>query len=187
MRTFQTSKVGGRGRQGRHARLRFNDPKNPRNGRLCKQKIKAIKNTFFSNFPIFCRSHMQVHIPLEERKPLKKHFLCSYCGRSFSNSSNLTVHIRRYSSKCFTLPNTNPNQMLILFFLTDIPENDHSPVIFATPVSQDHLTYNVMCARTPERKSVILNLRHFIESFYSIVFIPILTGVCNVCGKGMYY
>lgn len=148
---------------------------------------KRSKNTFFSNFPIFCRSHMQVHIPLEERKPLKKHFLCSYCGRSFSNSSNLTVHIRRYSSKYFTLLITNPNQILILFFLTDIPENDHLPVIFATPVSQDHLTYNVMCARTPEKKSVILNLRHFIESFYSIVFIPILTGVCNVCGKGMYY
>lgn len=44
------------------------------------------------------RSHMRIHIPIEEREVINKH-LCSYCGRSFSNSSNLTVHIRRHTGE----------------------------------------------------------------------------------------
>lgn len=41
---------------------------------------------------------MRVHVPIEEREVVNKH-LCSYCGRSFSNSSNLTVHIRRHTGE----------------------------------------------------------------------------------------
>lgn len=41
---------------------------------------------------------MRVHVPVEEREVVNKH-LCSYCGRSFSNSSNLTVHIRRHTGE----------------------------------------------------------------------------------------
>lgn len=45
------------------------------------------------------RSHMRVHLPAEERPAINKKHLCPYCGRSFSNSSNLTVHIRRHTGE----------------------------------------------------------------------------------------
>lgn len=47
---------------------------------------------------------MRVHIPAEERENINKH-LCSYCGRSFSNSSNLgktifnSKKVKNYSSQ----------------------------------------------------------------------------------------
>lgn len=42
---------------------------------------------------------MRIHIPIEEREQIVNKHLCSYCGRSFSNSSNLTVHIRRHTGE----------------------------------------------------------------------------------------
>lgn len=42
------------------------------------------------------RSHQRVH--KEEKEDCDKH-LCVYCGRSFSNSSNLIVHMRRHTGE----------------------------------------------------------------------------------------
>lgn len=44
----------------------------------------------------FYRSHQRVH--KEEKEDCDKH-LCVYCGRSFSNSSNLIVHMRRHTGE----------------------------------------------------------------------------------------
>lgn len=41
---------------------------------------------------------MRVHQPNAERDSADKH-LCVYCGRSFSNSSNLIVHMRRHTGE----------------------------------------------------------------------------------------
>lgn len=44
------------------------------------------------------RSHMRVHKEDKDKDDGDKH-LCVYCGRSFSNSSNLIVHMRRHTGE----------------------------------------------------------------------------------------
>nr|XP_012549062.2 zinc finger protein 271 isoform X2 [Bombyx mori] len=44
------------------------------------------------------RSHKRIHDPHREKGPSNT-CLCLYCGRSFSNSSNLIVHMRRHTGE----------------------------------------------------------------------------------------
>ncbi|KAG6446506.1 hypothetical protein O3G_MSEX004484 [Manduca sexta] len=44
------------------------------------------------------RSHKRIHDPHREKGPTNT-CLCLYCGRSFSNSSNLIVHMRRHTGE----------------------------------------------------------------------------------------
>lgn len=41
---------------------------------------------------------MRVHKEDKDKEDTDKH-LCVYCGRSFSNSSNLIVHMRRHTGE----------------------------------------------------------------------------------------
>ncbi|KAJ8737170.1 hypothetical protein PYW07_000441 [Mythimna separata] len=56
---------------------------------ICEKKFHRSDNL---------RSHKRVHQPQRE-KSSTSNCLCLYCGRSFSNSSNLIVHMRRHTGE----------------------------------------------------------------------------------------
>ncbi|XP_049885026.1 zinc finger protein 260-like isoform X2 [Pectinophora gossypiella] len=55
---------------------------------ICKRKFSRKDNL---------RSHKRIHEPNREKPP--NNCLCLYCGRGFSNSSNLIVHMRRHTGE----------------------------------------------------------------------------------------
>lgn len=56
---------------------------------VCEKKFRRKDNL---------RSHKRIHDPHRNKTPTNN-CLCLYCGRSFSNSSNLIVHMRRHTGE----------------------------------------------------------------------------------------
>lgn len=117
---------------------------------------------------------MRVHIPVGEREVVNNH-LCSYCGRSFSNSSNLTVHIRRH---------TGERPYCCEFCNARFPRSSDLQCHRRIHTGEKTCNTQIPSYTKNDCTSHKFGSRVSVIKLYIILFLLLFAGVCTVCGKG---